>query len=305
MKNKKYILGIITGSVITFILMLSFASADEFGFSFNMFRISVNGVDRIRLGENISYSTGEQMPGSICYKDTTYVPLRMMAESLGYIVNYNDELKTIFAYDNYESSTGGKNLVSKEDLNGNTWEYSIKKIDDRLYLSVKEPSLHGNERIYRIPNDKCYKVTDDSIYFLRCTHINESRRQASVVLQKIDFLNDENTRDGTQLSDPIDTDLSNANLLFDDNLIICAYYVYFSTQAHSDIHIYDYKNNKSAYCYLIRTRASITEIENTGDTLILNYGDANDPSHELHSVKYNKSTMEFYDNPSILSRNLN
>lgn len=84
---KGFIIGLITAS---FLFGSVFAAGNAVSISaiLNSVNISVNGVSAAKAGENFTLANGSQVPNSISYKGTTYLPLRKVAELVGKDVSY-------------------------------------------------------------------------------------------------------------------------------------------------------------------------------------------------------------------------
>ena len=70
------------------------AFADTVSASFNKINISVNGTMAAVAGENFTRSTGD-VPYSILYRGTTYLPLAKVCEFVGKAVSWDGETRTV------------------------------------------------------------------------------------------------------------------------------------------------------------------------------------------------------------------
>ncbi len=62
-----------------------------------------------------------------------------------------------------------------------------------------------------------------------------------------------------------------------------------------------------ACCYLQQTNVGEMQLEDTGESLIFTYRDYNDwimEGEKLHTLIFNKSTLEFYDTGFIFSQKI-
>jgi hypothetical protein len=69
--------------------------ADTIGASFNKINISVNGTMTAVSGESFVRTTGD-VPYSILYKGTTYLPLAKVCEFVGKAVSWDGDTRTVF-----------------------------------------------------------------------------------------------------------------------------------------------------------------------------------------------------------------
>src|SRR6056297_2596164 len=101
------VLGFILGISLTFLLV--FGSAFAVGGS-SVLDVVINNVNVMLDGQqvgtantNYTLSNGDQVPFSILYNGTTYLPIRKISELLGKEVGYIAETKTITLGDAGES----------------------------------------------------------------------------------------------------------------------------------------------------------------------------------------------------------
>ena len=303
MKKKSFLTGLLAGIIISSIFLFTYANAENLEILLNQFRVNVNGIDRLQWGENYQLENGETVPSSISYKDTTYLPIRKISELLYKDVLYNDETETISITDKlgYSSLQG----TTEADLNGELWIYYLNSdINHKNYYLCIKDSKGKRERRYHLPNKDCIKYTDDSVYFLKCTGIDGQSNNSSVVLQKIDFKNDINSRDGISIGKPINTNAENARLLFDEHYVIGSFYVSFSTAAHSDFYVYDFENDKTSYCY-IKAHVSNLKVIDNGDTFTFKYDNTNAPKeYQSSAIKFDKNSFSFIDNGSVFTQSI-
>lgn len=201
---KNFIKGLICGSLIMFLITPIFA--EDITCLFNQVRICVNGFTEIRWGENIDDNS--HLPSSILYKDTTYVPLRFISESMGNDVCWNGDSKTVGITEGYMSQT--LTLAEKADINGNIWKYTIETNDSYQYLVITD-SARNYQRKYRMVRGNSYRVEEDSIIFALI------HAPASSKLVRISFLNDENSQDGEDIVQNMGTYVS--DVVFDGKYV--------------------------------------------------------------------------------------
>lgn len=91
--------GFLIGVIITLFLVASFGVSAE-GFiqnievEFNKVNIALNGMIMGKAGENYTLANGQQVPYSILYKGTTYLPMRKVGELLGKEVGWDGSTST-------------------------------------------------------------------------------------------------------------------------------------------------------------------------------------------------------------------
>lgn len=99
---KSTIKGIIIGIIVSTVLFGSvFAATNGVSIStvLNGISISINGVIKAKPGENYKLTNGSEVPYSINYKGTTYLPLRKVAELLDKNVDYIGSNNTAYITD--------------------------------------------------------------------------------------------------------------------------------------------------------------------------------------------------------------
>ncbi|NLB81158.1 MAG: hypothetical protein GX800_06035 [Clostridiaceae bacterium] len=225
---KNYIKGLLGGIAIMSFLFVIPVFAQTIEAIFNDIRISISGIDKVQWGENYILGDGREVPYSIMYNDTTYLPLRKIGELTDKTIYWNRDTKTATLTDNqFDTPTV---ITEKPDARGNVWSYYIFKTEkNEKYLGVKD-SQRGYERVYKIAgggyeivnamgniHKKHYVyTTNESIFFARYLDDDRAAR-----LWKIDFYNDINSQDGNEMSDYFDTDINIDKLLFCGDFLIC------------------------------------------------------------------------------------
>lgn len=101
---------------------------------YNSVDVYLNGSKVFSKNEDTTNARGETIPGSIMFKDTTYLPLRKMGESLGLDVNWDGSVKL-----NEKSSSG--DIKYEAATYGN--KIDIKGIPSNHRIAFVE-SLDGN-----------------------------------------------------------------------------------------------------------------------------------------------------------------
>ena len=210
-KNIKYfIAGFLLASVIAAIPVL----AERIDAFMNTARINIDGVDRVRIGEEIILGEGWTTPYSINYNDTLYLPLRKISELSGKTVLWNGDTATVSVVDMLKDK---KVIAEKADSDGNVWEYvTYKTVDGASYVAAAD-AYRGYTRIYRAASTSV-RVTDEGIYFIRLKEHNAVQNQG--ILTKLSFDCTPETQDGEALMSlyPI----SDGDVIFDGDYVFFA-----------------------------------------------------------------------------------
>jgi len=93
---KKHLAGFVAGivaAVLAMTLVIPALANEEF--SFNRVIISVNGEQKAGLTEHYTLENGVQVPFSILYQGTTYLPVRKFSELTGLGINWNQNTQTV------------------------------------------------------------------------------------------------------------------------------------------------------------------------------------------------------------------
>lgn len=149
---RKNLKGFTIGVVVTLILMnsITYASGNKnlIEVLFNDVNITTNGENVALSGESYTLSNGEEVPYSMIYKGTTYLPIRKIAEILERNVSWEGNTKTVgindedyFELENVEDD----NLVDIGSI-------EAVKIEDKYYnfqYYINNVYLNGNGSIYQ------------------------------------------------------------------------------------------------------------------------------------------------------------
>jgi Copper amine oxidase N-terminal domain. len=93
---KKHFTGFIVGICAAVLAMMLVIPAFADGeFSFNRVIISVNGEQKAGLTENYTLDNGTQVPFSILYQQTTYLPVRKLSELTGLGITWEQATSTV------------------------------------------------------------------------------------------------------------------------------------------------------------------------------------------------------------------
>lgn len=96
----KRIQGFICGFLAAIVLLVSVpALAASIDVIFNPLNIVINGVKAANKGENYTLVNGNEVPFSIVYKGTTYLPLRKISELMGKDLTLDSTTDTVHLND--------------------------------------------------------------------------------------------------------------------------------------------------------------------------------------------------------------
>ena len=193
---KNYFKGLLTGVLGTIIVLSISVFAQNIQATFNGIAVNVNGAVKSSWDDNYVRDENTSVPMSISYEDTTYLPMRKIAELCNKDIHWNGDTKTIYLMDKnfFKTSQFEKIITEKPDVYGNIWTYYTFTSDNGVsYLGVTDKE-RDYTRLYKLigsaPLDDRLKVTDDAIYFVK-----EYTYRVAVIC-KLSFLNDINTQDG-------------------------------------------------------------------------------------------------------------
>jgi hypothetical protein len=145
-KYRNFIVGLIVGIVIC---TTTNAFAEDImqtiEVMFNKVNIVINNKNMGNIGDNYTLQNGVEVPYSISYKGTTYLPVRKVAEIFGTDIKWSQETRTI-------------NMLSKEDIKiSNTIQENKTKIINKdkdkpkiseiNAISMKEIEIEFSEEI--------------------------------------------------------------------------------------------------------------------------------------------------------------
>ena len=208
---KKYFLGLLSGILIMTILIATPTLAASIQAVFNEIALNIDGKTQVTWGENYTLENGTDVPYSIMYDNTTYLPLRKISEIFGKSIHWNGDSKTVSLTEPLTTlGWWGDPLAEEPDKYGNIWRYTVQSDNNYTLYLVATDNERGFERFYKIPynggklNQSLRRdcppvfVEDDGIYFM-CYDGNETgwhNRHLNFSFRKITFLNDENSQDG-------------------------------------------------------------------------------------------------------------
>jgi hypothetical protein len=192
---KDYIKGVATGLIIAIAIAVIPVFAKGIDVVLNNVRISVDGMDKAQWGESYTLDNGADVPYSILYEGTTYLPLRKIGDINGKDIYWNGDTRTASMTESKGEGRAEKVIAERADSNGNVWTYyTFYTQDEKCYLGVKDKARNF-ERIYLLSGDSVY-CDENAIYFAK-----KDREIYGGNLYKIDFANNENTQDGIMISE--------------------------------------------------------------------------------------------------------
>jgi hypothetical protein len=176
---RKYFKGFITGILISSILLLSITIFGEtIETILNGVNITINGVRVAESGENYTLSNGSEVPNSILYNGTTYLPIRKISELLEKNITWDGITKTITIYDSESDSIRLNDDVKNNesltfDINDLNLSFNINQVVQdanslRIYTSCKNNSnkygvVFGNS-LYVYIDDIEYRMQKDMLF---------------------------------------------------------------------------------------------------------------------------------------------
>jgi len=140
MKRLQRLQGFIIGFIVSCILLSSVSAfAESINALFNVVNIKINGTQVAKIGDSYTLSNGEEVPFSILYKGTTYLPMRKLAELLGKEVTWDGETKTAIVNDKTTPTPAPTPTPTPSEATqiGDQWVVSIDKEDLPFTLNAK------------------------------------------------------------------------------------------------------------------------------------------------------------------------
>lgn len=271
---RKYVTVFLGGLLAACLIVPTFA--DDFELLFNQVRICVDGNTKTNWDENIKDT---DMPSSITYKDTTYVPLRWISDNMDKDVLWNSDSKTVGI--TYKQNGGGTQFTERADLNGNIWKYRIIITDDELaYISIKDENRRL-ERRYQLANKNAYRYFEDCVTFI----------DYDGNLRTIQYLNDENSQDGTAVNVMVGNFSESAKFADD---YICYSHNIFGTNPSGEVYVYNIETQETLSHHMYR--ASDLEILSSDENKIEMYVVGTRGVGYLHEYKltFDKNSKVFY-----------
>lgn len=102
---KKKLIGIIIGILIGTLLTTGVIFANP-ELLFNSVNIDVNGNTVAQKNQNYTLSNGSEVPFSIVYNGTTYLPFRKLGELMNKEISWDEKTETAYCYDKESNPSG-------------------------------------------------------------------------------------------------------------------------------------------------------------------------------------------------------
>lgn len=265
---KRYIAGLATGIAVGAIMFNIPAIAENIDAAINMVRINADGIDRIGWQEDYTIADGSQVPGSILYKGTTYLPVRKLGELFDKKVYWNGDSMTV----SFTSQPEDERVIAeKADKNGNIWEYytfRTKRLDNSgavqyEYFFGARDKLRSNERVYYIAGDSV-RVTEEAVYFARRESRAAHMYNDPAEIIRLSFNSDKDTQDGEVIAEINAT--SGGNVIFDGDYVYYADFHQSNSSPHDRLVAYNYITGEKIITDMpIRTQVSELRLITSND----------------------------------------
>ncbi len=163
--RKSSVMGFVLGVVLTLLLIVTpvFAATGVIEAFMNGVNIMIDGKVVAQIDTNYVLSNGEQVPYSILYKGTTYLPVRKVSELLGKEIGYINSSKTVVLGPMPESTEPGWYLVNKEYVNS-TVDFDTVGYIVAANLRDKYTSV-GSEGSYVITHERYIGAATSPAFF--------------------------------------------------------------------------------------------------------------------------------------------
>lgn len=156
----KRIQGFICGFLAAVVLLISIpALAASIDVIFNPLNIVINGVKAANKGENYTLVNGNEVPFSIVYKGTTYLPLRKISELMGKDLTLDSKTDTVYLDDFVITYNPKDEFPEKEGKVVSEKQYVTKAELSRFLVNSLEASDNGTR--YDLPD-----VEKDNEYYV-------------------------------------------------------------------------------------------------------------------------------------------
>ena len=150
MRMQGFVLGIVVAAIAVSLTVPAIAAGD--GFLLNTVNITADGTQIASVGQNYTLDNGDEVPYSIVYRGTTYLPVRKVGEALGKTISWDGATSTVVIG---EPAQPGN---SPTDGSGTSTEY-YPCVDCLTYTSVTGVPL---KRYDSADNAYVYEYTLDS-----------------------------------------------------------------------------------------------------------------------------------------------
>ena len=150
MRIQGFVLGIVVAAIAVSLTVPAIAAGD--GFLLNTVNITADGTQIASVGQNYTLDNGDEVPYSIVYRGTAYLPVRKVGEALGKTISWDGATSTVVIG---EPAQPGN---SPTDGSGTSTEY-YPCVDCLTYTSVTGVPL---KRYDSADNAYVYEYTLDS-----------------------------------------------------------------------------------------------------------------------------------------------
>lgn len=134
-KTKGFVLGVALTLIICQAIVPTLAASIEA--AFNSINIMMNGEQVATIGQSYKLDNGDEVPFSILYNGTTYLPLRKIGELYGKDIKWDGDTQTASVNDkDYDPSLPIENSSNENDK----YIELAKEAYQLLYASLKLPS---------------------------------------------------------------------------------------------------------------------------------------------------------------------
>lgn len=156
---KTLLAGILLGALLTSVIVPAAAGglSETIGVLLNSVNVKVDNTVLAKENEDYTLASGEKVPYSIVYKGTTYLPMRVVAESVGKEVGWDGASNTASIKDKTPQ------YVNPSDDEKQELSINVVKIDGKYYeLATKFTSglMWGTGFRYCIVDGKSYLATN-------------------------------------------------------------------------------------------------------------------------------------------------
>lgn len=107
--------GIVIGMAVAAVIFAAPALAASIDAQFNTVNVQVNGQMSMEKGQNYTREDGKEMPSSINYDGTVYLPLRQVGDLLGQQVGWDGETGTVLIGERPETEAPASGLTGMVD----------------------------------------------------------------------------------------------------------------------------------------------------------------------------------------------
>ena len=190
MKKFKRLRGFFSGVLIILLLVTSISAyGTEFmqqtiSVVFNKVNIALDGTIIGEQGENYTLANGDQVPYSILYKGTTYVPIRKISEILGKDVGWINDTNTA-------TITGGNSsngAYTKEDIERlklySEISHNYKGINHLIDYILDTSNSLSFASEYILANDSSYLDQTENYINSTVEHYNDALKPTQDIILK-------------------------------------------------------------------------------------------------------------------------